>query len=287
MIFVLANWLFNGLLLSWIYILGFVLLPKGHMHYNPPLWIFYVSGYVTVGLLTFIGISKVGHFLLRMFIGARYAVARERQQIEPILNEVLGKVNANLGTNYQLDKLHIMVNDSKEPNAQAFGRDTIVVTDGLLKLCTNDELQGVLAHEMGHLYYRDSVTLVAILFSSIVTRVVMWLYAIYCFIVASILKTGEEITAFYGLLAAIPALIFLPVIIVHWVGSWLLKLTLLFMGRQYEYRADKFAKDLGYQLGLISFLEKVQSITEHDNSMLGKIFNTHPAPMKRVGKLEK
>lgn len=285
MIFILINWLFNGLLLSWIYMFGAVLLPYKHS-YNPSLWVFYVLGYVTVGLLTFIGTSRFGHFLLRMFIGARYAVNREKKQIEPILTEVLDQVNANLGTNYQLNKLHLMIHDSKEPNAQAFGKDTIVLTDGLLKLVTDEELRGVLAHEMGHLHYKDSVTLIAVLFGSFATRVVMWLYGIYCLIVSCIIGFKHEATGFYGALVLIPALIFLPVIIAYWVGSWLLKLTLLFMGRKYEYRADKFAKDLGYQSGLISFLEKIQSITEHDNSMLGRIFNTHPAPMKRIGRLE-
>jgi predicted Zn-dependent protease len=37
---------------------------------------------------------------------------------------------------------------------------------------------------------------------------------------------------------------------------------------------------------MIDFLERVHGMTETDNSFMGKIMATHPAPMKRIGKLE-
>ncbi len=41
--------------------------------------------------------------------------------------------------------------------------------DGLLRIATDDELRSVLANVVGHLYYKDSVTLVAIVYSSFAT----------------------------------------------------------------------------------------------------------------------
>ena len=46
-----------------------------------------------------------------------------------------------------------------DPNALATGRDpqsaSIAVTEGLLRICTRDELQGVIAHELGHVKNLD------------------------------------------------------------------------------------------------------------------------------------
>jgi hypothetical protein len=40
----------------------------------------------------------------------------------------------------------------------------------------------------------------------------------------------------------------------------------------------KHAAELGCHTGLISFLERVPGMTETDNSFMGKIMASHPAP---------
>jgi len=53
----------------------------------------------------------------------------------------------------------IFVIDDPSPNAFATGRSpdnaAVAVTSGLLRACTRDELQGVIAHELGHIKNRD------------------------------------------------------------------------------------------------------------------------------------
>jgi heat shock protein HtpX len=53
----------------------------------------------------------------------------------------------------------IYIIDDPAPNAFAVGKSpensAVCVTAGLLALCTRDELQGVVAHEMGHILNRD------------------------------------------------------------------------------------------------------------------------------------
>ena len=53
----------------------------------------------------------------------------------------------------------VYVIDSRAPNAFATGRDpnnaAVAVTSGLLRACNRDELQGVIAHEIGHVQNRS------------------------------------------------------------------------------------------------------------------------------------
>ena len=53
----------------------------------------------------------------------------------------------------------VYVIDDPAPNAFATGRKTetaaVAVTSGLLRICNRDELQGVIAHEIGHIRNRD------------------------------------------------------------------------------------------------------------------------------------
>ena len=284
MFFIILNCLFNGLLLSVIYFIAIGHIIQAQLGQMSPMierWIYLALGLGTTILLMLFGISSFGHFLLRLFLGARKPIHRERLKIDSILSEILENTNNHLGTNFKSSKLYILVKDYKNINAQAVGRDTIVVTDGLLRIATDDELRSVLTNAVGHLYYKDSVTLVAIIYSSFAT----WLIS-FTDKIASWLSPVGNINKTLLIIMLIIKLLLLPFILLRWLGTYLLNISLLFMGRQYEYRADRFAKDLGYQDGLISFLEKVQAVTEYDNSVMGRIFATCPAPMKRIGRLE-
>jgi heat shock protein HtpX len=284
MFFIIINCLFNGLLLSIIYFIAVGHIIQAQLGQMPPWierWIYLALGIGTTVLLMLFGISRFGHFLLRLFLGARKLTHSERLKIDSILSDILENTNNHLGTNFKSSKLYMLVKDYKDINVQAIGSDTIVVTDGLLRIATDDELHSVLANAVGHLYYKDSVTLVALVYSSFAT----WLIS-FTDKVASWSSPVGNISKILLALILIIKLLLLPFILLRWLGISLLNISLLFMGRQYEYRADKFAKDLGYQDGLISFLEKIQAVTEYDNSIMGRIFATYPAPMKRIGRLE-
>src|SRR5918912_4632601 len=58
-----------------------------------------------------------------------------------------------------LPRPRIYIAPDDDPNAFATGHDasdsSIAVTEGLLAVCTRDELQAVVAHEMGHIKNLD------------------------------------------------------------------------------------------------------------------------------------
>ena len=237
-------------------------------------------------LLTILGVL-LEHYVIGVFIGGRRAVTREKNKIEPLLTEVITQIQTTKYKGYKLEQFNIMIKDTPNIEAQAFGRGTLLLTSGLLNTCSDDELKGVLSNLMGHFYYKDSVVVTAVLCSSFIMRIVIWIYAVYSVISTMFASVKHEGIQLMSLFALVPLLIFLPIIVLNWVGSRVLNLSLRAMNRIYEYRADKFAKSLGNQAGLISFLEKLQLIEKPDNSFMGKLLATKPVPMKRVDLLEK
>ena len=73
-----------------------------------------------------------------------------------------------------------------------------------------------------------------------------------------------------------------------WLGNGILKLTMLFVGRKQEYRADQLALKAGFSAGLLSFLEKVKNFEwSSKKGLLAKLYATHPPVMLRIGEVEK
>lgn len=81
-----------------------------------------------------------------------------------------------------MEKPRVGIADSDVPNAFATGRSpsrsVIVVTTGLLKRLDQEELEGVLAHELSHVAHRDVTVMAVASFTAILAgfmaRSVMW-----------------------------------------------------------------------------------------------------------------
>ena len=74
-------------------------------------------------------------------------------------NPELYKLVQRLANNAQLPMPKIYIIPERQPNAFATGRNpenaAVACTAGLLELMDNNELAGVLAHELGHIKHRD------------------------------------------------------------------------------------------------------------------------------------
>lgn len=89
---------------------------------------------------------------LALAMNGAQPVAREQL---PRVYEVVERLTQRVGL--PMPKIYVIPTDS--PNAFATGRNpehaTVAVTQGILRLLDDEELEGVLAHELGHVRNRD------------------------------------------------------------------------------------------------------------------------------------
>lgn len=286
MILILFTWLINGFLMSTIYVLIVIISNKAVLNLLD--WL--ILGYVTTTFFMLVGISGCGDYLLKLYLGCRDAINRELEKTNILLSEVLSSVNQKYQTNFQVDNINIMIVDSKIPDSRAIGYDTIVLTEGLLKNMADEELQAVLAYELGHLYYRDSIIFSAIVFGSAAVHIMMGLSAIYIYcyriLTTNTVKFGNKGLHLIPLLAIVPIIIFFPIAVLNWIVKQIFDVTLYSINHSYVYRADKFVSELGYKKGLINYLETLYLITYVDKSIIGRIFTAHTPEIKRIGRLD-
>jgi heat shock protein HtpX len=111
------------------------------------------------GMLLALGIAAVTNFVA-YFYSDKIALATYRAQPAtrddlPRVFSVVERLTQKIGI--PMPKIYVIPTDS--PNAFATGRNpahaSVAVTKGILTLLTDEELEGVLAHELGHVNNRD------------------------------------------------------------------------------------------------------------------------------------
>ncbi len=119
----------------------------------------FFGGYTLETLIAFIGLAAVMN-LVAYFFSDRLVLMSYRAKIvsdkeSPNLHRIVRRVAQ--GFNLPMPKVAII--PTMTPNAFATGRNprraVVAVTEGLLQLLSQEELEGVLSHEMGHVRNRD------------------------------------------------------------------------------------------------------------------------------------
>ena len=184
---------------------------------------------------------------------------------------------------------------SESPNAFATGRNpqhsAVAVTAGILRILNKSELEGVLAHELGHVKNRDVlITTMAAVLASVVTMIAHW--GMY-FGGYRNNREGGGVNPIFMLLLAILA----P------IAASLINLAI---SRAREYEADATgAKMCGHPESLASALAKLEDgsqnmpmrdanpalsplyiVKPNPGSFFVNLFSTHPPIPERIKRLE-
>jgi heat shock protein HtpX len=194
-----------------------------------------------------------------------------------------------------MPKLYVIPTES--PNAFATGRNpnhaSVAVTEGILNLLTDDEMEGVLAHELSHVRNRDIlISSIAATIAGAITflaRMAAWGAMFGGF------GGGDRDERRGGGLGALAMLILAP------IAAMLIQLAI---SRSREYQADASGAHLaGNPYGLASALQKLDAYSRRIpmaaspstahlfiiqpllGMNLGNLFSTHPPIAKRIERL--
>lgn len=186
----------------------------------------------------------------------------------------------------------VYVVENEQPNAFATGRNpehaAVCVTSGLLQRVSHEELAGVLAHEIGHVKHRDTLTMT--ITATIAGAVSM--LANFAFFLG-----GDRRNNPLGLVGMVLVMLLAPIAAV---------LVQMAVSRSREFEADKAGAEIsGRPLWLASALEHIDSAARRIDNVeaeqnpatahmfivnplhggLSGLFASHPSTQERVARL--
>ena len=245
---------------------------------------------LTIALI-FCVLMNFGSYFFSDKIALRMYRAKPVSQAEaPRLYAILEYLCARGGL--PMPKVYLIPTDSA--NAFATGRNpqhaSVAVTEGAMRLLDENELQGVLAHELSHVKNRD------ILISSVaatIAGVIMWVSHMARF--AMIFGGSRDRDGGGRAISGLVTIIVAP------IAAMLIQ---LWISRTREYEADHSGAEMaGSPYGLASALQKLENCsksipmeaspsTAHMFIMhpfsgggLMSLFSTHPPTQKRIARL--
>jgi heat shock protein HtpX len=274
-----------------IILIGFVLL-LGALAYG---WgVASGNGSSAVWIIAFV----IGYALFQYYASGRIAVSMSGAvEIQKSDNPRLYRIVENLAISQGLPMPKVYIINDPAPNAFAAGRDpkhaVVAATTGLLEIMNDNELEGVMAHEIGHVKNYD-IRVSTIVFGLIAAVGLLADFALR----AAFFSGGRGRNS--GNLGAV--LILLG--IVGWIVAWLIgPMVRAAISRQREYLADASGVEMTrYPEGLASALQKlgeygrpmrrVDSAMAHmfindpvKPGLVERAFSTHPPIPKRIQRL--
>jgi len=233
-----------------------------------------------------IALSPIGEFLLVATNDCREpATGQEREYLVPIFEEVYLQAknvvpNINSGI-----KLYIM--DAMYVNAFAIGRKTIAVTKGAIETFTEEELKGVLAHELGHMRYGHTKALLLSFIGNAFFRIIVKIWHVLLSIVEGISGALAHVNIVALVIRLIAFMFRVTYGAMIFIFVNLGEIILSINSRSNELQADKFAHTIGYGREQISALYLLQKISINANLTLEeKMKATHPHLAHRISYLE-
>ena len=248
-------------------------------------------GGLAIALFVSIAMNFAGYFFSDKIALSMYSAQPVTREEAPRLYSMIEYLCSRAGI--PVPKIYVIPEES--PNAFATGRNpehaSVAVTQGALRLMDENELQGVLAHELSHVKNRD------ILISSVAATmagIIMWIANMARF--AAFFGGGSrDREDGGGLLGGLVTIIVAP------IAAMLIQ---MWISRTREYEADASAAAMvGSPHGLASALQKLENYSKRipmeaspstahmfivhpfSGGSLMSLFSTHPPTAKRIERL--
>jgi heat shock protein HtpX len=261
---------------TWLIMLGFFMIAAGVAG----------IGYLITGRLSTVISVLVGaliYSVISYFVSARTALAiNGAREVDAKTAPRLYKTVENISITDGLPMPKVFIMEDSSLNAFATGRNPnnsyVCATSGLLDAMNDSELQGVMAHEMGHVKNYDiRVSMIAFalvsvisMLSDIILRSVFW---------GGRDDENSNVSPVF-IVVGIIALVLAP------LAASLVQLAI---SRRREYLADATgALTTRYPEGLASALEKIEkysSVTKVQNTSTAHMFFANPLKAKSIAKL--
>ncbi len=219
------------------------------------------------------------------------------RQVDEASAPKLYKIVQNLAARANMPMPRVYIIPTEAPNAFATGRDVnhaaVAATEGILKILSDEELTGVMAHELSHVIHHD--TLISTISATLAGAIGMLANMAQLAMIFGG-RRQEQGNAF----AAILMMIFAP------IAAALIQFA---VSRTREYAADEAGARLcGHPLWLASALQKLEQgnrqhpmpqAEQHPTSAhlfivnpltagkISQMFSTHPPLEERVKRLQK
>lgn len=249
-----------------------------------------IFGFLVAAGMNFFSYFYSDKIALRMY--KAQPVSREEL---PRAYAVVERMTQKLGI--PMPKMYVIPTES--PNAFATGRNpkhaSVAVTHGILNLLNDEELEGVLAHELGHVRNRDILTSsIAATLAGAITLIARMGY--WASLFGGYGGGGGQGSRDRGGAGSLVMLIVAP------IAAMLVQLA---VSRSREYEADATgAHTTGNPYALASALEKIDAYSKRmpmvaspssahlfiaqpfvGSGMMANLFSTHPPMAKRIERL--
>ena len=221
------------------------------------------------------------------------------QEVTEINNPRLYRMVQNLAKNAGLPMPKVYIVPEQQPNAFATGRDpqhaAVACTQGLLEIMNDEELSGVLGHELGHVKHRDIlISTIAATFAGAISNIARFLP----YYGAGTRRRRNDDNGGTAALAMLLSLL-AP------IGALIIQMSI---SRKREFMADRAGAEFsGNPLYLRNALVKLETYSQRIQmnnrnpayshmfivnplaglSGLANLFRTHPSTEERISELEK
>ena len=211
---------------------------------------------------------------------------KEKDYLLPLFEAVYTDVKKKYR---QVPKINPFIVDSLTVNAFAIGNHTIAITKGALNTFNEEELQGIIAHEIAHIHYGDTIV-------NMINQIGNGFFSVYILIVNIFFSVIDMFFHFDdpdlkhtgGLLRTLILFIRFALTVTVYVLLFIGNILLAGNNRRNELRADRFAYEVGHGRGLTDALYILQDMSLGEKLVfVERIQEHHPRVSMRIGRLEK